>query len=492
MVHIEVVVNNAIATSHPLAVKAGEQIFAQGGSATDAAIAAAAVLTVVEPTGCGLGSDAFVQVWDGAQLHGLDASGPAPAAWSPEYFVNKYGDQERVPQRGIDSVTVPGAVAAWSALSAKFGRLPFADLLQPAIDFAQHGHEIRRSWDIREYYKQPGFVEAFSRRGRVPAPGETWHWPAAARGLAAIAGTHGQAFYTGEIADALIEFSQQHGGAMSHADLANYRPVWVTPISQNYQGHTVYELPPRGQGISALMALGMLEHFDLKDNADSVHLQIEAIKLSFADLHKHIAQPSSITVQQLLDPVYLQQRADLIDLGHAQDFGAGNPVLSDTVSVTAADTSGQMISFIQSNSYGFGSGCVEPTYGISLQNRGHAFRVEDVAPRQRPFHTLAPAFVFENGEPVLSFGVIGGNMQPQAHVQCLVRVLKYKQSVQAACAAPRWRFDQGLEIAAEPGVDAADLQRRGHVINNTNSNFGVGQFVWRDSKYTAVRDGRWL
>jgi gamma-glutamyltranspeptidase/glutathione hydrolase len=254
----------------------------------------------------------------------------------------------------------------------------------------------------------------------------------------------------------------------------------------------VHELPPRGQGIAALMALGMLEHFDLRDNAVSTHLQIEAVKLAFADLHQYIAQPSAITVQQLLDPVYLKQRAGLIDPDHAQDFGAGNPVLADTVLVTAADVSGQMISFIQSNSYGFGSGCVEPTYGISLQNRGHAFRVNDVAPGQRPFHTIIPAFVFENGQPVMSFGVVGGNMQPQAHVQCLVRVLKYKQSVQAACAAPRWRFDQGLEIAVEPGIDAADLQRRGHVINNTNSNFGVAQFVWRDNKYTAVSDERWL
>ena len=484
--------NNAIATSHPLAVRAGEQIFAQGGSAVDAAIAAAAVLTVVEPTGCGLGSDAFAQVWDGRQLHGLDASGPAPAAWTPEYFVNKHGPIDRVPQRGIDSVTVPGAVAAWSVLSARFGQLPFADLLQPAIDLAQHGHEILRSWDIQEYYKQPGFVETFCRRGRQPQPGKTFQLPAIARGLAAIAGTHGQAFYTGEIADALVKFSQQHGGAITSNDLASYQPKWVTPVSQNYQGYTVHELPPRGQGIAALMALGMLEHFDLEDNADSVHIQIEAIKLAFADLHQYIAQPSSITVEQLLNPVYLKQRAGLIELDHAQDFGAGNPVRGGTVMVTAADASGQMISFIQSNYQGFGSGCVEPTYGISLQNRGHAFRVQDVVSRQRPFHTIIPAFVLQNGQPVMSFGVVGGNMQPQAHVQCLVRVLKYKQSIQAACAAPRWRFDQGLEIAAEPGIDTQDLQRRGHVINHTTSKFGVGQFVWRDSKYTAVSDGRWL
>ena len=397
-----------------------------------------------------------------------------------------------MPHCGIDSVTVPGAVAAWSVLSARFGQLPFADLLQPAIDLAQNGHEILRSWDIREYYKQPGFVDVFSCRGRVPQPGETFQLPTIARGLAVIAGTHGQAFYTGEIADALVKFSQQHGGAITSNDLASYQPKWVTPVSQNYQGYTVHELPPRGQGIAALMALGMLEHFDLEDNALSTHLQIESVKLAFADLHQYIAQPSAITVEQLLDPVYLRQRAGLIDPDRATDFGAGNPVRGGTVMVTTADASGQMISFIQSNYQGFGSGCVEPTYGISLQNRGHAFRVEDVVPGQRPFHTLIPAFVFENGQPVMSFGVVGGNMQPQAHVQCLVRVLKYKQSVQAACATPRWRFDQGLEIAVEPGVDAEDLQRKGHVINNTNPNFGVGQFVWRDTKYTAVSDRRWL
>jgi gamma-glutamyltranspeptidase/glutathione hydrolase len=235
-----------------------------------------------------------------------------------------------------------------------------------------------------------------------------------------------------------------------------------------------------------------LEHFDLRDNAVSTHLQIEAVKLAFADLHQYIAQPSSITVEQLLDPVYLQQRAYLIDPDHAQDFGAGNPVRGGTVMVTAADVSGRMISLLQSNYQGFGSGCVEPMYGISLQNRGHSFRVQDVVPGQRPFHSIIPAFVLQNGQPVLSFGVIGGNMQPQAHVQCLVRVLKYKQSIQTASAAPRWRFDQGLEIAVEPGIDAADLQRRGHVINNTKTNFGVGQFIWRDNKYTAVSDERWL
>jgi gamma-glutamyltranspeptidase/glutathione hydrolase len=279
------------------------------------------------------------------------------------------------------------------------------------------------------------------------------------------------------LAQAIANHARNTGGLLDEEDLASHQADWVEPISMNYRDLTLHEIGPNGQGIGALMALGMLEHFDLRDNAVSTHLQIEAVKLAFADLHQYIAQPSLITVQQLLDPVYLKQRAGLIDPDHAQDFGAGNPVLADTVLVTAADVSGQMISFIQSNSYGFGSGCVEPTYGISLQNRGHAFRVNDVAPGQRPFHTIIPAFVFENGQPVMSFGVVGGNMQPQAHVQCLVRVLKYKQSVQAACAAPRWRFDQGLEIAVEPGIDAADLQRRGHVINNTNSNFGVAQFV---------------
>jgi gamma-glutamyltranspeptidase/glutathione hydrolase len=395
-----------------------------------------------------------------------------------------------VPQRGIDSVTVPGAVAAWSVLSARFGQLPFADLIQPAIDLAQNGHAITREWNIRDYYKQPGFVEVFSHRGRVPLLGEIFSLPAIARGLEAIALTHGQAFYTGKIADALIEFSQQHGGAMSLEDLKHYQPKWVQPISQNYQGYTVHELPPRGQGIAALMALGMLEHFDLSDNALSTHLQIEAIKLAFVDVYQHVARPSSVTAEQLLDPVYLKQRADLIDPDRATDFGAVNPVRGGTVMVSAADANGQMISFIQSNYQSFGSGCVEPTYGISLQNRGHSFRVQDVVPGQRPFHTIIPAFVLENGQPVLSFGVIGGNMQPQAHVQFLVRVLKYKQSVQAACAAPRWRFDQGLEIAVEPGIDAEDLQRRGHVINNSNLNFGVGQFVWRDREYTTVSDAR--
>jgi gamma-glutamyltranspeptidase/glutathione hydrolase len=362
--------------------------------------------------------------------------------------------------------------------------------MQPAVDLALNGHEIQHSWNIRDYYKQPGFVEVFSQRGRVPQTGELFRLPAIAQGLQAIAATHGQAFYTGEIAAALAAFSQQHGGALSLEDLKNYHPEWVEPISQCYNGYTVHELPPRGQGIAALMALGMLEHFDLQDNALSTHLQIEAIKLAFVDVYQHVARPSTMTVEQLLDPVYLRQRAGLIDPEHAQDFGAENPVRGGTVMITAADAQGRMISLIQSNYMEFGSGCVEPTYGISLQNRGHSFRVEDVGPGQRPFHTIIPAFVLENGQPVMSFGVIGGNMQPQAHIQFLVRVLKYKQSLHAACAAPRWRFDRGLEIAVESGINQEDLQRRGHVINNTNTNFGVGQFIWRDDNYTAVSDAR--
>lgn len=482
---------NVIATSHPLAVQAGEQIYAQGGSAVDAAIAAAAVLTVVEPMYCGLGSDAFAQVWDGDQLHGLDASGPAPQAWTPEYFVKKYSDQERVPQRGIDSVTVPGAVASWAALSSRFGRLPFADLMQPAIVIASQGWIITQPWNIRPYWHQPGFVDVFLPRGRIPKLGDTWYAPAQAHGLTLIADSNGQEFYQGRIAEALEQFNQRHGGAITVEDLAQFQPQWVKPISQSYCGYSVHELPPRGQGIAALMTLGMLEHFDLQDNTDSVHCQIEAVKLAFADLHEYIARPSKVTVEQLLDPDYLRQRAELIDIDQAQDFGAGNPVRGGTVYVTAADESGMMISFIQSNYQEFGSGCVEPTYGISLQNRGHAFQVQDVVPNLRPFHTCIPAMVMQNGKPVLSFGVVGGNVQPQAHVQILTRVLKYKQSIHTACDAPRWRFDQGLEISVEPGLDTTDLQQRGHVINTVNPDFSLGQFIWRDHEYTVASDHRW-
>jgi gamma-glutamyltranspeptidase/glutathione hydrolase len=294
-------------------------------------------------------------------------------------------------------------------------------------------------------------------------------------------------------------------------DFENYQPEWVKPIGRDYRGYTLHEIPPNGQGISALMALGILEKFDLAslalDGVDSQHLQIEAMKLAFADTYKYVAEPSAMKVspEQMLDDDYLASRAKLIDMKKAQDFGAGNPVKGGTIYLTAADEDGMMVSFIQSNYMGFGSGCVEPGFGVSLQNRGHGFSlapgVNQVAPGKRPFHTIIPAFLSKDGQPVMSYGVMGANMQPQGHMQTLVRMLDYKQSPQAACDAPRWRFNQGLEINVELAMQASTVQGladRGHkmeVIQDTYQDFGAGQFIWRGANpkvegYVAASDSR--
>ena len=519
---LPVFARNIVSTSHPLAAQAGLRILWQGGNAVDAAIAAAAVLTIVEPVSCGLGSDAFCILWDGKALHGLNASGRAPQAWTPEYFQKKYGpDAMQPPKRGIDSVTVPGAVASWVAMSERFGKLPFSDLMQSAIEIAERGYllsvVVQEKWAaaVDELRHQPGFSEHLLPWGRAPQVGELFQFPAAARGLRAIANSKGQAFYGGEIAHALEKFSNAHGGSLKASDFAAYKADWVTPIAQNYRGHTLHEIPPNGQGIAALISLGILGNFDLaalsRDGVDSQHLQIEAMKLAFADVYRYVADEASmeVTAQQMLDPAYLKQRAGLIDMKKAQDFKAGNPAKGGTIYLTAADENGMMVSFIQSNYMGFGSGCVEPEFGVSLQNRGHAFATRAgghnpanlVAPGKRPFHTIIPAFLTKDGQPVMSYGVMGANMQPQGHVQTLVRMLDYQQNPQAACDAPRWRYNEGLVINVESAMDpntVKGLQALGHqmeVINDSYQDFGSGQFIWRmgDPKvqgYVAASDSR--
>jgi gamma-glutamyltranspeptidase/glutathione hydrolase len=496
---------NVVSTSHPLAAQAGLRMLAAGGNAVDAAVAAAAVMTIVEPCSNGLGSDAFCILWDGTQLHGLNASGNAPAAWTPEYFRRKHGDAAITPpQRGWDSVTVPGAVASWVALSQRFGKLPFADLLAPAIDIAERGYlvpvVVAEKWmlaaQVAELVSQPGFAQTFLPKGRAPAVGELFRMPAAARLLRAVSETKGQALYGGEIASELARCAREQGGAHTVADFAAYQPEWVTPISQDYRGHTLHEIPPNGQGIAALMALGILQHFDVAslpvDGTASFHLQIEAMKLAFADVYRFVSERSTMEVstEQLLDPAYLAGRARLIDPKRAQDFGAGNPVKGGTIYLSAADASGMMVSFIQSNYMGFGSGVVIPDWGLSLQNRGHGFSLKAgspnvVAPGKRPFHTIIPAFLTNDGQPVMSFGVMGGDMQPQGHMQTLVRMLDYKQNPQAACDAPRWRFNLQKKLNLEPGVSADTVQglkQLGHVlddIQDSYQDFGAGQFIWR-------------
>ena len=511
---------NIVSTSHPLAAQAGLRMMMAGGNAVDAAIAAAAVMTIVEPCSNGLGSDAFCILWDGTQLHGLNASGTAPAAWTPEYFRRKHGDAAATPpQRGWDSVTVPGAVASWVALSQRFGKLPFVDLLAPAIDIAERGYlvptVVAEKWmlaaQVTDLVSQPGFAQTFLPRGRAPAVGELFRMPAAARMLRAVAETQGQALYGGEIAQALERSAREHGGAHTVADFAAYKPEWVTPIAKDYRGHTLHEIPPNGQGIAALIALGILKHFDIAalpvDGTASFHLQIEAMKLAFADVYRFVSERSTmeVTTEQLLDDAYLASRAKLIDPKRAQDFGAGNPVKGGTIYLSAADETGMMVSFIQSNYMGFGSGVVVPGYGLSLQNRGHGYTLDAasynlVGPGKRPFHTIIPAFLTRDGRPVMSFGVMGGDMQPQGHVQTLVRMLDYRQQPQAACDAPRWRWYGGT-LNAEQGFDPAtaqglrDLGHRVEPFADSYQDYGAGQFIWRlgdpgAEGYAAASDPR--
>jgi len=496
---------NVVATSHPLAAQAGLKMLMTGGNAVDAAIAAAAAMTIAEPVSNGLGSDAFCILWDGTRLHGLNASGRAPAAWAPAWFAAKYGAGAKAPpQRGWDSVTVPGAVAGWAALSERFGKLPFGDLLQPAIEIAERGYAVpivvQQKWAaaaaLAELNTQPGFAQAFLPHGRAPCVGELFRFADAARTLRRIAETKGEAYYRGDVAEAIARHAHEHGAALTAADLAAYAPEWVETIGTDYRGHVLHEIPPNGQGIAALIALGILRRFDLgtlpADSVASQHLQIEAMKLAFADVHRYVAEPASmeVTPAQMLDDAYLAERAKLIDPQRAQDFGAGNPAKGGTIYLTAADERGMMVSFIQSNYMGFGSGVVVPGWGVSLHNRGHGFSLDAaspnvVAPGKRPFHTIIPAFLTQDGRPRMSFGVMGANMQPQGHVQTLVRMLDHRHSPQAACDAPRWRYNAGLSINVEAAMDPrtveglAALGHRIDVIEDSYQDFGAGQFIWR-------------
>jgi gamma-glutamyltranspeptidase / glutathione hydrolase len=502
-----VLASNVVCTTQPLAAQAGLRMLADGGSAADAAIATAIALTVVEPVSNGIGSDAFAIVWDGGELHGLNASGRSPAAWTPEYF-NGNG----VPVLGWNSVTVPGAVSAWVELHAKFGKLPFERLFEPAISYGRSGFlvsaTIADQWAamVPLFESQPGFAEVFMPGGRAPKPGELITLPDHATTLELIASTRGEAFYRGELAAKLEAHSMANHGVMRASDLAAHRADWVGTINGDYRGYTIDEIPPNGQGIVALIALGILEHFDIAalpaDSADCVHLQIEAVKLAFADAQAYVADIEHMPVcpERLLDKEYLRHRASLIDRNRAKPASAGTPK-GGTVYLTAADASGVMVSMIQSNYMGFGSGVVVPGTGISLQNRGADFAVapghpNQVGPSKRPYHTIIPGFLSKDGAPVMSFGVMGGPMQPQGHVQLVTRIVDHGQNPQAACDGPRFRWAHGIQVCCETGFPPStldELERRGHQLVTTDdyNQFGSCQAIWRlDGGYLAVSDPR--
>jgi gamma-glutamyltranspeptidase/glutathione hydrolase len=498
---------NVVCTSQPLAAQAGLRMLAQGGSAVDAAVATAITLTIVEPVSNGIGSDAFAIVWDGKRLHGLNASGRSPAAWTPDYFGGN-----AVPALGWNSVTVPGAVSAWVELHTKFGKLPFEKLFEPAISYGRDGFlvspTIAEQWaaQVPLFKDQPGFAEAFMPAARAPKPGERFRFTDHAATLEKIAASNGETFYRGELADKLAAHAAANGGAMRASDLGAHRADWVGTINTAYRGYTVHEIPPNGQGIVALIALGILEQFDMAslpaDSADSVHLQIEAVKLAFADAQAYVADIDHmpLAAERLLDEEYLRQRATLIDRHHAKPAAAGAPT-GGTVYLTAADDAGMMVSMIQSNYMGFGSGVVVPGTGISLQNRGADFAVAHghpnrVGPRKRPYHTIIPGFVTKEGRPVMSFGVMGGTMQPQGHVQVMVRIADHGQNPQAACDGPRFRWVHGTQVSCERGFPPStldELRRRGHelVAVDDYNQFGSCQAIWcLDDGYFAVSDPR--
>ncbi len=502
------------ATSQPLATQIALDILKAGGSAVDAAIAANAALGLMEPTGCGIGGDLFAIVWDGTakRLHGLNASGRSPRALSLKYFREQ--GLERIPERGPLPVSVPGAVDGWFELHARFGRLPMEELLAPAIAYARHGFPVTEviAWHWARNAKilqgYPGFAEVFMPAGKAPAKGEVFRNPRLADTYRKIAEGGRDAFYRGEIAATIERYLSENGGFLSAADLADHKSEWVEPLSSSYRGYEVWELPPNGQGIAALQMLNILEDYDIAamgfGSADYLHVLVETKKLVYADRARYYTDPQfeEVPVDWLLSADYAAQRRGLIDMRRAADAveaGAAPIEHGDTIYLAVADREGNMVSLIQSNFSGMGSGMTPPGLGFILQNRGELFSLDPVhanvyAPGKRPFHTIIPAFVTRAGEPWLAFGVMGGAMQPQGHVQVLVNMIDFGMNLQQAGDAPRIRHvgsaqptgehaAGGGEIWMESGFDAAviaELQRRGHRTDIRGQAYGGYQAIARD------------
>jgi gamma-glutamyltranspeptidase/glutathione hydrolase len=498
---------NVVATSQPLAAQAGLQMLLRGGNAVDAALSAAITLTVVEPTSNGIGSDAFAQVWNGRELVGLNGSGRSPSCWSAERFAG----QSVMPQWGWDSATIPGAVALWSTLSDALGRLPFSDLFAPAIGYAARGFVVApvtaAKWSETPtlYSAFPPFVATFLPGGRAPLAGALFRCPELAATLEKLAESHGSSLYRGELAERILAFSRQSGGSFSETDLSEHATEWVKPLSLSWRDVTLHELPPNGQGLTVLIALGILRGLSIEqypiDSPDSLHLQIEAMKRAFK-LSSVIADPAWMTVEpaSLLDEGLLKECAAAIRLDRAAPPARPVPHDGGTVYLAAADEEGMMVSYIQSNYRGFGSGIVIPGTGIALQNRGSAFTLaaghpNRVAGGKRPFHTIIPGFVSKKGSPLMSFGVMGAHMQAQGHLQMMVRIFSAGQNPQTAADAPRWYVGEDGRLSLEGGVSEGvrkELEKRGHVLSpSPTSVFGGAQLIYRmDEGYCAASDPR--
>lgn len=494
-----------VATSQPLAAQAGLDMLRRGGNAVDAAVAAAACLTVVEPVNNGIGGDAFAQVWADGRLYALNSSGPAPARLNLGLLRERGYDA--VPERGALPVTVPGVPAAWAALAERFGRFPLAETLRPAMEYAEQGFPVSpitgELWAAAvEVFRAHGeealrpWFDAFAPEGHAPAIGSLWRLPQQAETLARIAESKGRDFYDGSLAAGIDAFMRRVGGCLRGEDLATFAPRWVEPLCMEYRGYHVWELPPNGHGIVVLMALNILRHFNVADRDDprSLHATVEAVKLAFADGLAQVADPAHmrVRVKDLLAADYGRERAGHI--GKTALMPApGRPHRGGTVYLAAADADGMMVSYIQSNYLGFGSGLVVPGTGIALNNRGACFSTEDghpncVAPGKLPYHTIIPGFLTKDGTPVGPFGMMGGYIQPQGHVMLISHMLDSGLNPQAALDAPRFRWKSGRIVEVEAGFPehlAEALRRRGHDVRRGgvgDRDFGRGQIILRDAE----------
>jgi gamma-glutamyltranspeptidase / glutathione hydrolase len=518
------------ATSHPLATQIALHVLKDGGSALDAALAANAALGLMEPTGCGIGGDLFAIVWDpeAGELVGYNGSGRSPRTLTLELL--KERGLTEIPRTGPLPVTVPGCVDAWFTLHDRFGRLPMARLLEPTIRYAREGFPvtpvIADGWraSVARFAEFPNFREQFTIDGRAPRAGELWTNPNLADTLERLAGGGRDAFYRGHVADTVDAFMKEVGGFLSAADFAEHQGEWVDPVSTNYRGYDVWQLPPNGQGVAALQILNILEGFDVRSmgfaSADYVHTFIEAKKLAFEDRARFYADPAfaKIPLASLVSKPYAAQRRTLIDPARAaRTVPAGTPDFAgtDTIYLTTADDRGMMVSLIQSNFRGMGSGMVPPGLGFMLQNRGEQFALVDnhpntLEPGKRPFHTIIPAFITKDGAPWISFGVMGGAMQPQGHAQIVVNLIDFGMTLQQAGDAPRIHHDGSTEPAGqvvpmtdggvvnlEPGFPDATLRElaaRGHTLKPASTaTFGGYQAILRDPAtgvYTGASESR--
>ena len=519
----EVIAENGMAaTSHPLATQTAIEVLQQGGNAIDAAIAANAVLGLVEPTGCGIGGDLFAIVWDAEtqQLYGLNSSGPSPQAMTID-FVKEQG-LEKIPAYGPLPVTVPGAVAGWTALHKKFGRKNFKSLFSSAINYAENGFPVTEliayylDGSSKRFKDYPNFADVWMKNGATPKKGEIFKNTALANTYKQIANTYGEAFYKGDIAENMATFIQEQGGLLSVEDLANFIPEWIDPVSTNYRGYDVWELPPNGQGIAALQILNILENYDIPsmelDSAQYVHLFTEAKKLAFEDRAYYYADPNfaDIPTSTLISKPYAQERLKLIDPKQAKDSYNAGLENGDTIYLTVADKDGNMVSLIQSNYRGMGSGMVPKGAGFMLQDRGEMFSLDpehknSLVGGKRPFHTIIPAFITKNNEPFISFGLMGGAMQPQGHAQIVINLIDFGMNLQEAGDAPRIRHAgssqptgeimlDGGYISLENGFSQStrdQLLKMGHKLKYDKGSFGGYQAIMlKDGVYFGASESR--